>query len=424
MFALAFSTAGAAQASDINAVPIRSSNGAGEFASGGGFAHAQSVAVTPTGSRVYVGSSEFTGARVAAYIPNPSPGSTTFSADGRLYGAPSGLASSYGVKIDKLGRLWTADQVNKTVSAFAPNAVTGNPENSTPALTISGPNTGLEGPNDVAFAPNGDVIVSDNGSFHKTVRIYAANTGGNISPKAVIDAGVGGPSGVAVDSHGVIYVANAGLDTIQVYAANATTGATTIRTISGASTTLHTPRKLAIDSSDNLYVVNTNLGEFANGSSVAVFAPGAHDDATPVARLVGAATTLQRPSGIALDANRNVYVSDSSDPVTSNLLTKFSPLMPFLKPSTVRNLTVSGSSTSSTRTVRWSSPTNNGGTPITKYRIIVKMGTTTLYDKTTTSRSYKLWRSKLRSGTNKVNVYAYNKVGRSTAVIKSFTVKK
>ncbi|MDX6277543.1 MAG: hypothetical protein QOJ72_1671 [Nocardioidaceae bacterium] len=421
--ALASLTISAAQAADVNAAPTRWSNSGGEFASGAGFARAQSVAVTSTGARVYVGSTEGTGARVVGFTPNVN-NANAYVSDSRLYGTKSGLASSYGLTMDRSGRLWTADPINKTVSRFAASAVTGNPENSTPQLTISGPNTGLEAPTDVAFAPNGDVLVTDNGSTNRVLRVYAADGGGNTAPKSVIDLGFGGVTGVAVDSKGLIYVANAGLDSIQVYAAGATTGASAIRTIAGPDTALHTPTQLAIDSSDNLYVANRNNGAIPGGTSVAVFAPGADDDAAPIARLTGPSTTLDHPNDVALDADRNVYVVGAVDPVSNSLLTKFAPLVPFTVPSAARSISVSGSSKSSTRKISWHSPTNTGGTPITKYKVLVKHGSKTIYNKTTTSRSYTVKRSTLSNGTNTVTITAVNKVGNAPGAKKSFTVKK
>ena len=56
--------------------------------------------------------------------------------------------------------------------------------------------------------------------------------------------------------------------------------------------------------------------------------------------------------------------------------------------------------------------------------MIVKKGTATLYSKYVTTRSYTLLRSKLKNGTNKVYVYAYNKIGSSPSASTSFTVKK
>jgi len=414
-------TAAAAYASDHNVAPVRASSGAGQFAVGAGAARPFSVAATPDGASVFVGTTDGTSPRVVAFKAGAATGSFIVSGLLGTSTAKSGLSSSYGLRIDAAGRLWTADEASKTVSAFLQSDADFGDH--APQLTISGPNTTLDKPADVAFAPNGDVIVGDEGSS-PGLRIFPKDRGGNIAPKTVI-AISGAPTGVAVDSKGQIYVANAALDTIQVFAAGAGAGASPIRTIAGPNAALHTPIKLVIDSSDNLYVANRNNGGINGGSSVAVFAPGAHDDAPPVARItppaVGDLTTLVNPTGLALDANRNIYVADPTSP---NVVMKFAPLIPLAKPSAVRSLKISGSSTSTTRTVSWATPTSNGGTPITKYRVVVKKGTATLYDKTTTSRAYKLLRSKLKAGTNRVYVYAVNKVGSSPSVTKTFNVTK
>lgn len=404
----------AAQADDVNLTPARSTAGSPAFDSG---AQPFSVAVLPDGSQVVVGSIPDTGRKVASFLPNPG-NPNQFLLEGSILGTDHQFGSAVGLAFDSAKRLWMADaagpngpSINSYAAGFGPGAA-----ELPPRLSISGSYTGMHTPSEALLTKSGEIVVSD--LNQNRLFIYPANTGGNIRPARSVQTGIVSPFGAALDSTGMIYVANNGNNSITVYPANAGSTTAPIRVIQGPDTQLGGPRKIAIDTSNNIYVTNTGT------ESVLVFAAGATGNVAPVKRVIGASTQLNNPAGIALDAARRVYVVNGINSGTGNVLVQFPTLMPFLKPTVVRSLKVSGSSAGSTRTVSWLSPSNNGGTPITKYRIIVKKGTTTLYDRTTTSRRYTLLRSKLKNGTNRVYVYAYNKVGRSSATTRTFTVTK
>ena len=81
-----------------------------------------------------------------------------------------------------------------------------------------------------------------------------------------------------------------------------------LATISGSKTDLLSPGGIALDSSRNIYVADSEA------SSVLVYAAlggstGTLDDA-PLATIVGSSTGLRFPNGIALDSSGNIYVAD------------------------------------------------------------------------------------------------------------------
>lgn len=389
-----------ARAADVEEPPINSLTGIG-------ISTLMPRGVVVNGTGVMVAS--YNSTKIQRYVPSGS----TFTADWAIEGPKTKLDQSFSLSADPAGNMWVANYSQNAILSFAKGVTCCNPA---PRLTISGSNTGLNQPTDVVVGPRREVVVAN--AYEDKLLIFPPDTGGDIEPQRTIDLPPGSyATGLAIDKSGYIYVVSQSHHAVYVYAPTASGSDAPVRTITGPLTQLAYPTKATIDSSGNLYV--SNYGSNVTDRSVTVFKPGANGNVAPRTRLVGAATGLGGSSGIAVDANRNVYVVNDWPS-----LLRFAPLVPLAKPSAPRSLKVSGSSTSSSRTVSWTAPASNGGTPITKYKVIVKKGTTTLYNKTTTSRSYRLLRSKLKSGTNMVYVYAINKVGSSPASTKTFTVKK
>src|SRR6266702_2438782 len=98
-----------------------------------------------------------------------------------------------------------------------------------------------------------------------------------------------------------LYVANAGGNTITVYAAGASGNATPTATIAGGNTGLNVPVGIALDGAGNIYVTNLNA------NSITVYAAGASGNATPTATIAG----HNGPFGIAVDGAGNIYVTSA-----------------------------------------------------------------------------------------------------------------
>jgi hypothetical protein len=94
--------------------------------------------------------------------------------------------------------------------------------------------------------------------------------------------------------------------------------------IAGPNTKIAGPSAVAVDSSGSIYV--TNKGPMKckrlpgvsscspNGhGSITVYAHGSNGDVTPTATITGANTGLQFPFGITLDSNGNIYVLNGKE---------------------------------------------------------------------------------------------------------------
>ncbi len=99
-------------------------------------------------------------------------------------------------------------------------------------------------------------VTNDN----NTITEYAAGARGNAAPKAVIGGSntqLDAPAGIAIDSTGNIYVVNTNSNSLNVYAAGSQGNVAPTVTIGGGNTGLDGPEGLALDAAGNLYVANT-----------------------------------------------------------------------------------------------------------------------------------------------------------------------
>lgn len=162
------------------------------------------------------------------------------------------------------------------------------------------------------FAVQRQVYVSDDGTNRVTV--YPANVN---HPKAVltITEGVSSPQGAAVDSSGVLYIANGygGSNNLTEYEPGATQPFQTI------TTGISAPTSVAVDSQGTLYVANRSfpmklawISEYAKGSSV------------PTTTIDFPKGNLATIRGIAVDASLNVYANFGSNSSTRHVF-KFPP---------------------------------------------------------------------------------------------------
>jgi hypothetical protein len=199
--------------------------------------------------KIYLASGDFGaggGGTVAVYAANPS---------GTFTGAPLGTVNTVGfsftgVAVDAATKIYTA---NPFAQANAPPSITvwANPTGTVtgaPLAEITGSNTGLDAPYGVALDASGKIYAANlSQSSTPSITVYAANPSGtiNTAPLAKIggsNTGLNGPTSVAVDAGGLIYVGNSGVGSITVYAANpnGTLNEAPVATITGSNTGLST----------------------------------------------------------------------------------------------------------------------------------------------------------------------------------------
>ena len=233
-----------------------------------------------------------------------------------------------------------------TTSRFAGNSTgTGGYNQDTGVATA----TTLNVPSNVAFDSLGNLYISDtqnncvrkvdtsgNVSTVAGLRVSGGpdtcNTSSNPAPTAA--EGLLQPTGLAIDSNNTLYIADSQHNCVRSLASGVVDNFAhpALTPVAGTCSSVHTgsntplPDGLAVDSNSNLYIsivdslypnaINQVVRHLATdpATTICVIA-GQHSTDVPTALCSGIASTvtLDRPAGLALDKNGNIFIADSSN---------------------------------------------------------------------------------------------------------------
>lgn len=202
----------------------------------------------------------------------------------------SPLNSPHGLAVDGAGDLFIVDTGNNRVLKESPN---GNGYTETVAV---GPNS--------SYPPNVPVAVAvdGNGVLAVTSSSQIVNYGGSI-----LITNLANGAGVAIDAHGIVYLANSvsGGSILKYSTASVhTTGLPTLIgqiPISGG-----TPHAVAVDSMGNVYITAV----MDNGTSQVIKAVPNGDSYT---ESIVATNGLNQPFALATDTSGNIYIADTGN---------------------------------------------------------------------------------------------------------------
>jgi DNA-binding beta-propeller fold protein YncE len=180
--------------------------------------------------------------------------------------------------------------------------------------TIAGPSTGLNRPTGVAVDEiNGEIYIAND--FGSSITVYDVEATGDASPKRSIQSSyLAGAVGIAIDlTHDELVVAGYGYHSIATFDRLADGVPLPKRVIVGPATALNKPQGIALDLiSDEILVANSNFFTPDFGAILA-FPRTGDGDVAPIRRLEGSATQLCNPISVALDLSTNELVVANSD---------------------------------------------------------------------------------------------------------------
>ncbi|MCX7680782.1 MAG: NHL repeat-containing protein [Anaerolineae bacterium] len=262
-------------------------------------------------------------------------GSTGGYAEG--IGAAAMFSVPLSVAVDEEGNLYVADSANRRVRKIAPDGTVTTVAGSGQAGSADGP--ALEAtfgvPTGVALAPSGVLYIADSVAEDPhplrlrllTLDGMVTTLAGSLEAGYKDGSGTGArfrsPAGIAVDAQGNIYVADT--NNHRIRRVSPTGEVTTLAGSpnpgyvagyadgSAAEARFQHPRSVAVDAQGNVYVAdagNNCIRKITPDGQVTTFAgsrePGYVDGKGTEAR-------FNSPSGIAVDAQGNVYVADTAN---------------------------------------------------------------------------------------------------------------
>jgi uncharacterized protein (TIGR03437 family) len=255
---------------------------------------------------------------ISTLAGNGTPG---FSGDS---GSPASaqLSSPGGIALDSAGNLYIADSVNQRVRKISGGAITTVAGNGTAGYAgdkAAATSAQLRGPSGVAVDSAGNLYIAD--TSNHVIRMVS--TGGTITTFAGTNTGgYGGdggnatnallafPTSVAVDSSGNVYIADSGNNVIRKVSGGI------ISTVVGGGATaqqLNNPDTILLDPNGNLYISESDglrIVKFATDGTVTSIAGsgnvGFSGDNGPAIDAV-----FDHPTGIALDSAGYLYICDT-----------------------------------------------------------------------------------------------------------------
>ena len=199
------------------------------------------------------------------------------------------LRAPYGVTADGEGRVWVADPEAHAVHVYD------LPERQADYLLTAGEQM-LSSPVGVAYDPERKwLYVSDTGLN----QVFVLDRKGRLVGTRAPGGGFNRPAGMALDSSGKLYVADALTGRIEIFSPEG-------EHLRGfGEGTLYRPANLAVDAAGLVYVVD------ALNFRIVVFTPEGEVRAT-IGAIGDGPGSFARPRGVAVDSQGHIYVSDAA----------------------------------------------------------------------------------------------------------------
>ncbi len=244
----------------------------------------------------------------------------SFTDTGIVVGSPDTVRPGLGNKVtvayalrNRTGALWVANNFYQTMPALAANQLAVSAP-AAPAETLA---TALSGPSGLALDASGNMWVSSWSS--NVLNMYtpaARNAGGTLAPTTVIVSGsLNNANGIAFDPHGNLWIANCGGRNLLEYSAAqlAAGGSQSPSAAINGGGKLLCPYSLAFDANGNVWVADDSLDHVVKYSA-AQLAAGGSTTPIPVDTIGSNSGSLNHTTSLAFDAAGDLWVGNDSSP--------------------------------------------------------------------------------------------------------------
>ena len=276
------------------------------------------------------------------YNPNGSAPGSSNSKNGGATGTGSDSTAATGffapsdVAVDAAGNVYVADYGNNRIQKVTPDGVVSTLAGTGNAGSVDGDGkrASFNGPTGVAVDAGGNVYVADfrNNLVRKITSTGVVSTlAGTVTNPAdstnTTPSVFFGPSGVAVDASGNVYVADSGDNQIKVVSPSGvvTSLAGSLNAGSndgkGAAASFYNPTGVALDASNNVYVADFLNNLIRKITPAGVVTTVAGNGSIGNKDGLDTAARFYFPNSLTVDAAGNIYVTDD----INNLIREVSP---------------------------------------------------------------------------------------------------